>query len=113
MAVHASVYEGLLGTNTKRFLHNNIKALEQVLSIAQDKYRTKMVIVDGVYSQDGDITKLKEILEITHRYGRILLVDDAHGIGVIGETGRGPWNSSTCWRTWILLQVPSARHLAT
>lgn len=89
LAVHASVYEGIQGTTTKRFLHNNTKALEQILSVAQDKYRTKMVIVDGVYSQDGDIAKLKEILEITHRYGCILLVDDAHGIGVIGETGRG------------------------
>lgn len=89
MAVHASVYEGIQGTTTKRFLHNNTKALEQILSVAQDKYRTKMVIVDGVYSQDGDVAQLKEILEITHRYGGILLVDDAHGIGVIGETGRG------------------------
>ena len=89
MAVHTSVYEGILGTTTKRFLHNNTKALEQILSIAHDKYRTKMVIVDGVYSQDGDIAKLKEIVEITHRYGGVLLVDDAHGIGVIGETGRG------------------------
>lgn len=89
MAVHASVYEGILGTTTKRFLHNNTQALEQILSVAQNKYRTKMVIVDGVYSQDGDIAKLKEILEITHRYNGILLVDDAHGIGVIGKTGRG------------------------
>ncbi|WP_037316001.1 aminotransferase class I/II-fold pyridoxal phosphate-dependent enzyme [Salegentibacter sp. Hel_I_6] len=89
MAVHASVYEGILGTTTKRFLHNNTEALEQILSVAQDKYRTKMVIVDGVYSQDGDLAKLKEILEITHRYGGVLLVDDAHGIGVIGKTGRG------------------------
>ncbi|MNK98507.1 putative pyridoxal phosphate-dependent acyltransferase [compost metagenome] len=48
-----------------------------------------MVIIDGVYSQDGDIAKLKEILEVTHKYGGVLLVDDAHGIGVIGETGRG------------------------
>lgn len=89
MAVHASVFEGIQGTTTKRFLHNNTQALEQILSIAQNKYRTKMVIVDGVYSQDGDIAKLKEIVEITHRYGGILLVDDAHGIGVIGKTGRG------------------------
>jgi len=48
-----------------------------------------MVIVDGVYSQDGDIAKLKDILEITHKHGGVLLVDDAHGIGVIGKTGRG------------------------
>ena len=89
MAVHASVYEGIMGTTTKRFLHNNIDALERILASSKDAYRTKMVIVDGVYSQDGDIAKLKEILELTHHYGGVLLVDDAHGIGVIGETGRG------------------------
>lgn len=89
MAVHASVYEGIMGTTVKRFLHNNTEALERILASAQDTYRTKMVIIDGVYSQDGDVAKLKEILEITKKYGGILLVDDAHGIGVLGETGRG------------------------
>ena len=89
MAVHASVYEGIMGTTVKRFLHNNTEALERILAASQDAYRTKMVIIDGVYSQDGDIAKLKEILEITKKYGGVLLVDDAHGIGVLGETGRG------------------------
>lgn len=89
MAVHASVYEGIMGTTVKRFLHNNVEALERILKMSKDNYRTKMVIIDGVYSQDGDLAKLKEILEITHKYGALLLVDDAHGIGVIGETGRG------------------------
>lgn len=89
MAVHASVYEGVLGTTTKRFPHNDVLALERILAHSKDAYRTKMVIVDGVYSQDGDIAPLKEIVEITHKYGGVVLVDDAHGIGVIGETGRG------------------------
>ena len=89
MAVHASVYEGIQGTTVKRFLHNNLEALERALVSAQHAYRTKMVIIDGVYSQDGDIAKLKEIVEITHKYGGIVLVDDAHGIGVLGDTGRG------------------------
>lgn len=89
MAVHSSVYEGIMGTTTKRFIHNDIESLERILSHAKDSYRTKMVIIDGVYSQDGDIAKLKEILEITHKYSGVLLVDDAHGIGVLGETGRG------------------------
>lgn len=89
MAVHASVYEGILGTTTKRFIHNNVEDLERILKQTKDKYQTKMVIIDGVYSQDGDVAKLDEILEVTHRYGGVLLVDDAHGIGVIGDTGRG------------------------
>lgn len=89
MAVHASVYEGIAGTTVKRFLHNNTEALERILASSQHTYRTKMVIIDGVYSQDGDVAKLKEILELTKKYGGVLLVDDAHGIGVLGETGRG------------------------
>ena len=48
-----------------------------------------MVIVDDVYSQEGDIAKLKDILQITHQQRDILLVDNAHGIWVIGETCRG------------------------
>lgn len=89
MAVHASVYEGCLTTNVKTFLHNNLEMLEQVLKNAQDKYRTKMVVVDGVYSQDGDIALLDKIAELAHTYGAYLVVDDAHGIGVVGNTGRG------------------------
>jgi glycine C-acetyltransferase len=89
MAVHASVYEGCITTNVKTFLHNNLEMLEQVLKNAQDKYRTKMVIIDGVYSQDGDLAHLDKIAELTHRYGAYLVVDDAHGIGVVGGTGRG------------------------
>lgn len=89
MAVHASVYEGCLTTNVKTFLHNNLEMLELVLKNARDKYRTKMVIIDGVYSQDGDIACLDKIAELTHKYGAYLVVDDAHGIGVVGDTGRG------------------------
>lgn len=89
MAVHASVYEGCLKTNTKQFLHNDLSHLEQILVKAQHTYRTRFVIVDGVYSQDGDIAPLDKIAELTHRYGAYLVVDDAHGIGVVGETGRG------------------------
>ncbi len=89
MAVHASVYEGALNTNVKTFLHNNLKMLEQVLKNAQDKYRTKMVVIDGVYSQDGDIAPISEIADLAHKYGAYLVVDDAHGIGVLGKSGRG------------------------
>lgn len=89
MAVHASVYEGCITTNTKQFLHNNLDHLEQILSKAKDAYRTKFVVVDGVYSQDGDIAYLDRIAALTHHYGAYLVVDDAHGIGVVGDTGRG------------------------
>lgn len=89
MNVHASVYEGALTTTVKTFLHNDLNMLEHVLKNAQDKYRTKMVVIDGVYSQDGDIAPIAAIADLTHRYGAYLVVDDAHGIGVVGDTGRG------------------------
>ncbi len=89
MAVHASVYEGCQLTNVKTFLHNNMEGLELALKNAQHNFRTKMVIIDGVYSQDGDFATMDKIAELTHHYGAYLVVDDAHGTGVVGKTGRG------------------------
>ena len=89
MNVHASVYEGVLTTNVKTFLHNNMEMLEKLLKAAKDQYRTKFVVIDGVYSQDGDVAPIAQIAELTYRYGAYLVVDDAHGIGVVGDTGRG------------------------
>ena len=89
MAVHASVYEGCQLTNLKVFLHNRLDVLERALQESQDKYRTKMVIVDGVYSQDGDMAPLRQILDLCRHYGAFLAVDDAHGVGVVGAMGRG------------------------
>lgn len=88
-AVHASVYEGCLLTNVKTFPHNNLDALERILAAAKDKYRTRMVVIDGVYSQDGDLAPLSQIVALVKAYGAYLVLDDAHGTGVIGETGRG------------------------
>lgn len=89
MAVHTSVYEGCILTNTKSFPHNNLEALEHILKTSKNKYRTKLVIVDGVYSQDGDVAPLKEICDLVKKYDAYLMVDDAHGIGVLGKSGRG------------------------
>lgn len=89
MAVHASVYEGLKDTNVTVFPHNHMERLERLLKESQAKYRTKLVIIDGVYSQDGDLARMDEIYALTKQYGGYLMVDDAHGIGVLGENGRG------------------------
>jgi len=88
MAVHASVYEGCRGTNRRDFLHNNMDHLERTLKGCKD-FRTKMIVVDGVYSQDGDIANLPDIVMLARKYGAMVAVDDAHGMGVVGETGRG------------------------
>jgi len=89
MEVHASVYEGLLNTNVKRFPHNSMIHLERALADAENKFRTKLVIIDGVYSQNGDLATMDEIYTLTRKYGAYLMVDDAHGIGVMGDKGRG------------------------
>ncbi|PWS32641.1 aminotransferase class I/II-fold pyridoxal phosphate-dependent enzyme [Pedobacter paludis] len=89
MSVHASVFEGCMNTNIKLFLHNNMDALERALKESKATHRTRIVVVDGVYSQDGDLAPLDMIIELTRHYGAYLMVDDAHGIGVLGRTGRG------------------------
>lgn len=89
MYAHASVFEGLYNSNIKITKHNDPIYLDKYLSTIKNKYDTKLVIVDGVYSQDGDIAPLPELLNVCHRHGAYLLVDDAHGIGILGESGKG------------------------
>jgi glycine C-acetyltransferase len=88
-SVHASVQEGGLLTNIKTFPHNDLTALEHILRTTEDKYRTRLVVVDGVYSQDGDLAPLDKIVALCKLYNAMVMVDDAHGTGVIGERGRG------------------------
>jgi glycine C-acetyltransferase len=89
MAVHASMYEGCQLTNLKTFPHNNMEKLEAILKATNGMYRTRMVIADGVYSQPADIAPLDQIVRLAKQYGAYVAMDDAHGVGVIGETGRG------------------------
>lgn len=87
--IHTSAMAGLKGTNVKRIGHNDLEYLEKVLNEVKDKYQTKLVIIDGVYSQDGDLSKLPEIVALCQKNDAMLMLDDAHGIGVMGATGRG------------------------
>lgn len=89
MLVHASIIDGCKNTNTKFFRHNDMDSLEKVLTRVKDKYRTKLIIVDGVYSMDGDIAHLDKIVELAKAHGAYVMVDEAHASGLIGETGRG------------------------
>lgn len=86
---HASIVDGcrLSYGEVKRFKHNDMADLKRILG--ENNGRGKLVVVDGVFSMEGDITNLPEVLEIAKKYGAKLLVDDAHGIGVLGKTGRG------------------------
>ena len=87
--VHASIVDGCSRTNVRYFRHNKMEALEKILAKAQKEYVTKLVIVDGVYSMDGDIAPLDRIVELAHNYGAYVMVDEAHATGVIGKNGRG------------------------
>lgn len=87
--VHASIIDGCKGTNVKYFRHNDLSSLERILQNVKNEYRTKLVVIDGVYSMDGDIAPLDEIVELAHSYGAYVMVDEAHASGVIGQNGRG------------------------
>jgi 8-amino-7-oxononanoate synthase len=86
---HASIVDGarLAWGETKRFRHNDLEDLQRVLEKVPPE-KGKLVVVDGVYSMEGDIAPLPELIEICRRYGARLMVDDAHSLGVLGG-GRG------------------------
>ena len=87
---HASLIDGcrLAFGKTHKYLHNDMADLDKKLAnISENK--GKLIVVDGVFSMEGDVAKLPEIVEIKKRHGARLMVDDAHGIGVFGDMGRG------------------------
>jgi len=86
---HASIIDAcrLSFAEIKKFKHNDMGSLEFVLKGCGDK--CKLVVVDGVYSMEGDIAQLPAIVKLCKKYGARLMVDDAHGVGVLGKTGRG------------------------
>ncbi len=88
---HASIIDGcrLSKATVIRFAHADPKDLDAKLKAVGDKECKKLVITDGVFSMDGDIAPLDKLYEVTSKYEAMLMVDDAHGEGVLGENGRG------------------------
>ncbi len=88
---HASIIDGcrLSGAKIIRYAHVNPQDLERVLGEERSKYPRAMVISDGVFSMDGDMAPLDKIYEVVQKFDAILMVDDAHGEGVVGKGGRG------------------------
>lgn len=89
---HASLLDGttLSGAKMVRFKHGDMTHLQKVLEVNYEKYPNGiMVATDGVFSMDGDIANIPEILSLCKKYNAILLIDDAHATGVIGEKGAG------------------------
>lgn len=88
---HASLLDGckLSGGQLRAFKHNDMNSLERVLRESDRDCNGKLVIVDGVFSMDGDITPLPDVLRVAHAHGARVMIDEAHASGVIGENGRG------------------------
>jgi glycine C-acetyltransferase len=88
---HASIIDGsrLSGAKIVRYAHNNPSDLEKQLFEHRGKYPKALVVTDGVFSMDGDIAPLADIFNVVQSHNAILMVDDAHGEGVLGRGGRG------------------------
>ena len=88
---HASIIDGcrLSKADVVRYKHSDMEDLERVIKEVKDNYNIKLIITDGVFSMDGDIAKISEIVELAEKYGCLTYVDDAHSSGVLGKSGQG------------------------
>jgi 8-amino-7-oxononanoate synthase len=99
---HACIYDGcqLSGAETIRFRHNDPDSLDKRLARLGPEVKGKLVCLEGMYSMFGDIAPVKEFVEVAHRHGAYVLLDEAHSFGVFGEGGRG-----VCEKDGVLDQV--------
>lgn len=104
--IHNSVFEGikLSGATRRAFNHNDPESLERILAELRGNFERTLIVIEGLYSMDGDIPDLPRFIDIKQRYKAFLMVDEAHSLGVIGETGRGirehyglPGNAVDIW----------------
>jgi len=88
---HASIIDGcrLSGAKIIAYEHNSAESLEDAIKENLSKYRRALIVSDGVFSMDGDIAPLPALYEVAEKYDILLMVDDAHGEGVLGKGGRG------------------------
>jgi len=88
---HASIIDGckLSQAHTRVFPHGDLEALETLLGEVRHRYRRVLLAIDGVYSMDGDLAPLAEMVALARRFEAMVLLDDAHGTGTLGELGRG------------------------
>ncbi len=88
---HASILDGIILSRARffRFRHNDLDSLEYLLKKERYKFRNSLIITETVFSMDGDIAPLKEIVELKERYSCLIMVDEAHATGIFGKTGAG------------------------
>lgn len=89
--LHNSAVMGaeLSGAQRRIFPHNDIDAAEKILAVERHRYGRALIVTESLFSMDGDIPDLPRLIELKQRYGCWLMVDEAHAIGVLGQTGRG------------------------
>lgn len=97
-ANHASIFDGcrVSGADIKLYLHGRVDHLERTLRRLPAGQRGRLIVTDGVFSMDGDLAPLREICDLAGKHGARVMVDDAHGIGVVGPTGRGTPEACDC-----------------
>ena len=88
---HDSIMQGcmLSGATRRPFPHNDHEALDELLTNIRHQYRRVLIIIEGIYSQDGDIPDLPAFIKVKRKHQALLMIDEAHSIGVLGETGGG------------------------
>ena len=112
--VHASIMEGKLITfaNTQKYRHNDMADLERVLQKAPLD-ASKLVVTDGVFSMEGDVAQVDQMVAICDRYNATLMVDEAHGLGVFGREGRGTCDHFGCLDKVELVMGTFSKSLAS
>jgi len=88
---HASIVDGILLSRARffRFRHNDLNHLEELLKSHRSRYRRALIVIESLYSMNGDLAPVSEFLELKRRYGTILMIDEAHATGVFGSKGEG------------------------
>jgi len=116
---HASIFDGIflsagihMGANVKRYKHNDMDDLERILSKI-DPDQSKMIITDGVFSMEGDLVNLPRLTELAKKYKARIYLDDAHGLGVEGKTGRGTQEHFNIWDEVDLVMCTFSKSFAS
>ncbi|QPP10971.1 aminotransferase class I/II-fold pyridoxal phosphate-dependent enzyme [Streptomyces bathyalis] len=88
---HDSILQGCRQSGAARqpFPHNDVAALDRILTEVRDRYRRVLIVVEGVYSMDGDTADVPALITVKEKHGALLMIDEAHSIGVMGKTGGG------------------------
>jgi len=110
---HASIIDGcrLSGGKMLRYNHNNMEDLARVMETIKGK--NALIVVDGIFSMEGDISPVKEICEIAEKYGVSVMVDEAHSLGVMHHTGAGVAMEAGCTDRVELIMGTFSKSLAS